>query len=633
MELMRTLSGTLEAAQQSNSRTPYLKLTFTSLNGGTVRTFETTDTPHRILSVLASESRDGGNIITAGRQYSALIRIRDQDNDIGNLNFSGYRVEPEWGFVTGSGNESSKGPAFLVRRKRRISIPGDLLVEFYCWSLWDLLGNSHANIITGGTIAFDGTVLLRLALMDFLAGFVLDKAWQDDGGVFTEMTSESGAGDGVVRDYTVDNCLMFATTPAVGDVAYFGLGVIFNRLSIDLTTVGSGLTIVWEFFNGTIFTAVSNLSDNTLAFSSGTLKIVSFDTPSTWVQNAVNGSTQFWIRARVSAVSTPTQPKISRVLAGMHVALQLDTSTAGQGDDFQPIYTTDYRSTKRDEALKLLEYSKLGIFEQPDGFHLKFIDTASAVTVYDYDGAHDIITSIEESEDILPNKYVLTSVDPADTATPVTSSSEDTGSSDDWGVVTALVVDESISVTQDATDIADRFIDHNKRDAASGQLLVGMNVGQEVWDIIGATDPRTAVVYTGLVTRLVRTYQASLYTIDLSLGGYYSSITPEYYEEFIREMLASRREQFDQKVADEVFRIRERARTDQKLADIEAEFGQILEDVVELREIRRLRDLERVARVPIVIPRPVEPIIRSPGDPSVPTIEEVRRRAIAPPER
>ena len=93
---MRTLHADLTTSQQSSSATPYVKVTFTSRDGATTRTYATNDGTNKLVTVQQAEGRFNGHIPMVGSavgEVSMIIRIRDADKSILALDHKGYRCD------------------------------------------------------------------------------------------------------------------------------------------------------------------------------------------------------------------------------------------------------------------------------------------------------------------------------------------------------------------------------------------------------------------------------------------------------------------------------------------------------------------------------------------------------------
>ena len=124
---MRTLSATLEAAQQAygeDTRVPYIAVTV----GGSTFYCD---------SILKLE------YISQPWSDYCEIWIDDSDNSIGALRREDVVVN--LGFVTGAGNETSPYPPLQVRRQEFYSYEGRLIVILYCYGLLDDMQERRAS--------------------------------------------------------------------------------------------------------------------------------------------------------------------------------------------------------------------------------------------------------------------------------------------------------------------------------------------------------------------------------------------------------------------------------------------------------------------------------------------------------
>lgn len=108
---------------------------------------------------------------------------------------------------------------------------------------------------------------------------------------------------------------LYPTTPGLGDTLYFGIqsGITdlpnntFSSLVFDLTTVADGLTIVWEYWNGSW--ATLSAEDKTNGFRTIGVSSVAWQVPTNWAVTVVDGVLGYWVRARITAVAgTPVSP-------------------------------------------------------------------------------------------------------------------------------------------------------------------------------------------------------------------------------------------------------------------------------------------------------------------------------------
>jgi hypothetical protein len=132
----------------------------------------------------------------------------------------------------------------------------------------------------------------------------------DDGGVYTSIFPIVSGGFPKA---------LLPSTPAVDDAVYFGIDTTpsdtgpFSSLVLDIGTVAvstTSYTIVWEYWNGSTWGTLT-VKDGTEQLSQPGVNAVAWALPNDWTTRGVNGTTGYWIRARVSALSgTLTPPTV-----------------------------------------------------------------------------------------------------------------------------------------------------------------------------------------------------------------------------------------------------------------------------------------------------------------------------------
>lgn len=127
----------------------------------------------------------------------------------------------------------------------------------------------------------------------------IDSAIADDGGSLTVQTSDA-------NDDGLDDITLLPESPAVGDAYYFGMDSPFSGFDIQISTAGSGTwDIVWEYFDGSTWQTLPNISDGTSDFQSANENTVSWDVPSDWVRRRVDEDRKYFVRARLNSYNTP----------------------------------------------------------------------------------------------------------------------------------------------------------------------------------------------------------------------------------------------------------------------------------------------------------------------------------------
>jgi len=149
---------------------------------------------------------------------------------------------------------------------------------------------------------------------------IIDGAKALDGAAYTDETAE--ALSAAANDMT-----LLPAIPAVNDAYYFGWYVPQSGFTLNIGTQGDGTwTITWEYWNGA-WTALSGVSDGTGGFTLGDEHVVSWTLPADWTTVAVDGTTLYWVRARVSAYTAViTQPLGTQVTSATYYMFDDDMS-------------------------------------------------------------------------------------------------------------------------------------------------------------------------------------------------------------------------------------------------------------------------------------------------------------------
>ena len=99
------------------------------------------------------------------------------------------------------------------------------------------------------------------------------------------------------------------STPAVGDMFYVGSDDPFFCVIMNIGTafVGSGVTVAEEYWNGAAWTSGARVARAFVEsdVKTGTMAI-SFDGNSSWAKTTINGQNLYWIRLRITAITTWT---------------------------------------------------------------------------------------------------------------------------------------------------------------------------------------------------------------------------------------------------------------------------------------------------------------------------------------
>ncbi len=170
--------------------------------------------------------------------------------------------------------------------------------------------NLITDIGAGGGVAATPSLNIPVVgvLIEITTGEPVGGAIADDGGVQANETAAA-------NNDTTNDMTLLPSVPVVNDAYYFGHASLWDWLELRIGTVGNGIwTIIWEYWNGTIWAALPGINDGTSAFMVSGNKLVTFTRPLDWAQTTVGGiANLYWIRARVSAyTSIVTQPRGNR---------------------------------------------------------------------------------------------------------------------------------------------------------------------------------------------------------------------------------------------------------------------------------------------------------------------------------
>ncbi|KKK82777.1 hypothetical protein LCGC14_2800000, partial [marine sediment metagenome] len=152
---------------------------------------------------------------------------------------------------------------------------------------------NHSILITAGT----GVNQRRfVSAHDVL----ITQAWQVDDtptdNAFVDVTTD-------LIDAGADDVLPFPATEAIGDYFVVMFKHRFPNMRINVGTVGVGGVMILEYWNGTAWTALSGVTDNTTSFTVLGLNSISWTVPGDWATRSINGSALLYpVRARITTV-------------------------------------------------------------------------------------------------------------------------------------------------------------------------------------------------------------------------------------------------------------------------------------------------------------------------------------------
>jgi hypothetical protein len=152
-----------------------------------------------------------------------------------------------------------------------------------------LYGCSFTNPVPNTSIASEDYEALRAVLQVDITG-----------PTFTDETRDA-------NDFQTGDWQIFPGSEAVGDYVAFGNDAKWNLLEIDLGTAGVGGVVVWEYWDGSGWSALTDVGDETLGFTTGAaagdFKQVSWAIPNNWATTTLGGlGPHYYVRARITTV-------------------------------------------------------------------------------------------------------------------------------------------------------------------------------------------------------------------------------------------------------------------------------------------------------------------------------------------
>jgi len=119
----------------------------------------------------------------------------------------------------------------------------------------------------------------------------------------------------------------FEIMAEAGDILCLGKGTQFRELYFDLATNGSYTGLAFKYWNGSAWTAVTNLGGAAAALDADGK--VNWDLPPDWVKTTVNGYNGYFIQVTATGVTTAATVNCIRQNAVVNVDYVLDAGAAG----------------------------------------------------------------------------------------------------------------------------------------------------------------------------------------------------------------------------------------------------------------------------------------------------------------
>jgi len=122
-----------------------------------------------------------------------------------------------------------------------------------------------------------------------------------DGAVFTDE-------DAAAANATANDMTLLPSGEEINDAYHFRGSGKFCGVLLNVGQVGIGTAITWEYYIGATSVGALTVSDQSVGFTVAGLVLITFDPPSDWVSNTINGHTGYGIRARCSTALFTQQP-------------------------------------------------------------------------------------------------------------------------------------------------------------------------------------------------------------------------------------------------------------------------------------------------------------------------------------
>ncbi len=171
-------------------------------------------------------------------------------------------------------------------------------------------GVTFSDSDLGKTVVIEGAATAGLAINKVEAA-PIDNAARFDAAVSSSADLTAALNDPVAGDVAP-----FSAAMAAGDLFVIGHRAPFSALTFEIGTPGEGGTVVWKYWDGAAWTALSNVTDGTAGFTAAAGGHgLSFDKPGDWAPRVfnpgANGDALYYVAAELTAVYA-TAPVLDR---------------------------------------------------------------------------------------------------------------------------------------------------------------------------------------------------------------------------------------------------------------------------------------------------------------------------------
>ena len=194
---------------------------------------------------------------------------------------------------------------------------------------------------------------LAIDNLQFIGGYPIDpfadfaenlaaitQAWRYNAQMMTLTPETTDINNNTTNDVSLPP---FQTT-VVGDGFFFGMSAPFSKILLKVSTAGvySGITLQWQYWNGSAWTAIPTIQDGTSMFKVAGTNWIAWDMPANWQKTTVASLSYYWIRVVVTAFATPsltTTPlgEQAWIETGMHPPIFDPAAIASLGMHYQTL--------------------------------------------------------------------------------------------------------------------------------------------------------------------------------------------------------------------------------------------------------------------------------------------------------
>ncbi len=228
--MVRSVSGTLEAAQSASQRTPYIHMVFTSYDAGTTYDLSMNSSAYGNRILLIDHAEEAYN------DYAVII-LKNYPRDLPD-DLDGYWTEIGYGDVTGGGSEYADTSRLWVKHHQFISAAGKVLCILELEGMWAKLretllriGSPPYYIAKNDAGDFGGSSATVYGIIDYILSNEVDPAMSLDA---------LAEDDGIIND--LEPAVEVNSTQPFEDAGQ----VIYRLIKMTLSFLRPKASMAWE---------------------------------------------------------------------------------------------------------------------------------------------------------------------------------------------------------------------------------------------------------------------------------------------------------------------------------------------------------------------------------------------------